>query len=91
MHLRFGKPQVRLVDKYDERDDPHVYLVKWTKAYGEEPQPKWVHLFYHSLDVIPMNWYMETELHHGTGEWDVLHEGFLLIFTFERSLVRYYG
>ena len=30
-----------------------------------------------------MNWYTKTELRHGMGEWDVLHEGFLLTFTFE--------
>lgn len=30
-----------------------------------------------------MNWYTETELHHGAGEWDVLCEGFLLTFIFE--------
>ena len=30
-----------------------------------------------------MNWYIETELRHGTSEWDNLHEGFLLTFTFE--------
>jgi len=53
------------------------------KVYGEEPQPKWVHLFYHTLDVIPMNWYIEMELCHGTNEWDVLCDGFLLTFTFE--------
>ena len=29
-----------------------------------------------------MNWYIETELRHGTREWDVLCEGFLLTFTF---------
>jgi len=49
----------------------------------EEPQPEWVHLFYHTLDVIPMNLYIETELRHGTGKRDVLCEGFLLTFTFE--------
>ena len=30
-----------------------------------------------------MNWYVETKLRHGTGEWDILREGFLLTFTFE--------
>jgi len=30
-----------------------------------------------------MNWYTETELRHGIGEWEVLREGFLLTFTFE--------
>jgi len=53
------------------------------KVYGEEPQPEWVHLFYHTLDVIPMNWYIETELCHGTSELDVLRKGFILTFTFE--------
>lgn len=30
-----------------------------------------------------MNYYTETNFYHGTGEWDVLHEGFFLTFTFE--------
>ena len=30
-----------------------------------------------------MNWYTEMELRHGTSEWDILREGFLLTFTFE--------
>jgi len=30
-----------------------------------------------------MNWYLETELHHGTEEWDILREKFLMAFSFE--------
>jgi len=30
-----------------------------------------------------MNWYVETELRHGTGEWDILCEGFIMTFSFE--------
>jgi len=30
-----------------------------------------------------MNWYIETELCHGTSEWNMLREGFLLTFMFE--------
>ena len=30
-----------------------------------------------------MNWYIEIELRHGTGEWDILHEGFMMTFSFE--------
>ena len=60
-----------------------MHLTRWTKAYGEEPQSEWVHLFYHTLDVIPRNWYTESELRHDTSEWDILHEGFLLKFLFE--------
>ena len=30
-----------------------------------------------------MNWYVETELFHGIGEWDILHKGFMMKFSFE--------
>lgn len=30
-----------------------------------------------------MNWYLEMDLHHGTSEWDILRESFLLTFSFE--------
>jgi len=30
-----------------------------------------------------MNWYLETELRHGTVEWDVLREEFMRTFNFE--------
>jgi len=42
--------------QYDEKDDPCAHLEKWAQAYGVKPQLEWVHLFYHTLDVIPMNW-----------------------------------
>lgn len=34
-----------------------------------------------------MNWYLETELRHGTAKWDFLKEGFLLTFSFEDGFV----
>lgn len=43
-------------------------------------------LFCHTLDVIPMNRYLETELHHGTRKWDILHEGFIMKFSFEDGI-----
>ena len=61
-----------MTDKYDEKDDLRAHLAKWAKAYGAKPQPEWVHLFCHTLDVILMNQYLETQLCHGTGEWDIL-------------------
>lgn len=30
-----------------------------------------------------MNCYIETEIFHERGEWDVLHEGFVMAFSFE--------
>jgi len=55
------------------------------QGYGEKPQLEWVHLFCHTLDVIPMNLYIETELCHGIGEWDILREGFVMTFSFENG------
>ncbi len=83
MKVWFGHPMVRLIDKYDGRSDPREHFAKWTDAYGAEPQPEWVHQFYHTLDVIPMNWYLETELRHGIDEWDILKQEFLMTFSFE--------
>jgi len=60
-----------------------VHLAKWTQAYGEKPQPEWVHLFCHTLDVVPLNWYVERELNHGIGKLDILYEGFMITFSFE--------
>ena len=72
-----------MTEKYYRKDDLHSHLAKWAKAYGVKPQPEWVHLFCHTLDVIPMNWYLEIKLCHGTVEWDILHEGFIMTFSFE--------
>jgi len=83
MKVQFGHPKVRLIEKYDGRSDPRDHIVKWTDDYGEEPQPKWVHLFFHTLDVIPINWYLEIEICHDTDEWDNLRQGFFMTFSFE--------
>ena len=32
-----------------------------------------------------MNWYLEMELRHGTTEWDILRESFLLTLSFENG------
>jgi len=83
MKLRFGYANTDMTEKYSRKDDPHKHLVLWTKSWGEDLEPEWVHVFCHTLDIIPMNWYLEMELHHGTVEWDSLRESFLLTFSFE--------
>lgn len=83
MKIRFGKPELHIAEKYNGRDDLCMHLTRWIKAYREEPKPEWVHLFSHTPDIIPRNWYMEAELWHDTGEWDILCAGFLLTFLFE--------
>lgn len=48
-----------------------------------ESQLEWVHILFHSLHIIPMNWYLEIELHHGTMEWYILRDGFMNTLSFE--------
>jgi len=74
-----------MTGKYDGKDDPRTHLEKWAKAYGAKPQPEWVHLFCHTLDVISMNWYLETELRHVIGGWDILCTGFIMTFSFKEG------
>lgn len=87
MKLRFRYTNTRITEKQTGKDDLHEHLARWTKAWGEELEPEWVHIFCHTLDTILMNWYLETEMRHGTVEWDILKEIFLLNFIFEDGFV----
>lgn len=37
MKIRFGKPELCIMEKYDGRNDPRMHLTRWIKAYQEEP------------------------------------------------------
>jgi len=74
-------------EKCNGRDDLHDHVAKWNKAWGIEPHPEWVYIFCHTLDTIPMIWYLKMELFHVTTECDVLKEGYLLTFSFEDGFV----
>ena len=52
-------------------------------TWGEIPQSEWVHIFIHTLDVIPMNLYLEMEMQHETADYDEMKDIFLLTFSFE--------
>lgn len=55
MKLRFGYANTRMNEKYSGKDGPREHLARWTKAWGEEPQQEWMHIFCHTLDAIPIN------------------------------------
>lgn len=62
MKLRFKYSNTRIIEKYTRKGDPHEHLARWEKAWGEESQPEQVHIFFHTLDTIPMKWYLETKM-----------------------------
>ena len=82
IRLRFGHVETRIIEKYNGKDDPHEHLSHWILAWGEEPQPECVHILFHTLDVIPQQWYLETKLRHGTKCWYEMEKGFLLTYNF---------
>lgn len=55
MKLRFRYGNSCITEKYTGKDGPHDNLACWTKSLGVGPQPKWVHIFSHTLDTILMN------------------------------------
>jgi hypothetical protein len=47
------------------------------------PKKEWTHLFIHTLDTIPKNWYLELEVHRETTDWEELTHNFKVTFSFE--------
>jgi len=83
MRLSFGSTTTWFSKKYTGKDDSQEHMAQRTMAWGEVPQPERVHIFIHSLDVIPTNWYLETKLGHEIVDWDEMKASFLLTFIFE--------
>ena len=69
--------------KYDEQIDPRIHIEAYIIAWLNMSVDEWVHLFVHTLDTIPKNWYTETELHKGSENWSLMIDGFNLTFEFE--------
>lgn len=69
--------------KYDGKVDLMEHSHQCTTVWEEIPEQEWVHGFIHTLEKIPMKWYLETQLWHGTVNWADLVKGFILTFTFE--------
>jgi len=62
MRLRFGLATTWLSEKYTSKDDLRKQLALWTKTWSEVPQPEWVHIFIHTLDIILTSWYLEIDM-----------------------------
>ena len=69
--------------RFDGKIDPKIHTEACIKAWKNKSVDEWAHLFVHTMDTIPKNWYTETELHRGTKNWPLLTEGFQLTFRFE--------
>jgi hypothetical protein len=53
------------------------------EAWRNIPQEKWVHKFINTLDITPINWYLEEELRLTTTYWKSMTQKFVATFLFE--------
>jgi hypothetical protein len=49
------------------------------------PPEEWPHHFIHTLEGIPVNWYIDQELRKGTKTWAPLQQNFTVTFSFEHE------
>ena len=79
----FGNDAGGMNYRYDGQTNPRIHVESCGKAWQHRDVDEWVHLFIHTLDTIPKNWYTEIELRRGTETWSTMIDGFQLAFGFE--------
>ena len=63
MAMIFSTDKQYLQQKYTGESDPRSHIQSCEQNWSDILEDEWVHLFIHTLDQIPKNWYTETELH----------------------------
>lgn len=81
--VRFGDDAGGMDYRYEGQTDPRKHMEAFVQAWQHRNFDEWVHLYIHTLDTTPKNWYTETKLRRGTESWSLLTKGFQLTFGFE--------
>ena len=63
--IRFSNGTECLHQKYTGQSDPRSHIKICEQNWSDIPEDEWVHLFIHTLDTVPRNWYTKTELCKG--------------------------
>jgi hypothetical protein len=74
-----------IAQKYTGVGDPTDHVEQCRNIWRSIPKKEWMHMFIHTLDTIPKNWYLELEMHRETMNWDQLIQRFKVTFTFEHE------
>ena len=83
MAIRFSNNKEPLQQKYTGESHPRSHIKICEQSWLDIPEDEWVHLFIHTLDTVPRNWYTEIELRRGMITWPIMIDSFLITFTFE--------
>jgi len=83
MKIRFGGTSEYISGKYSGITSPRDHIVTCGYVWNELPKEVWSHMFIHTLDNIPKNWYMQLELRQETVDWEELTKNLITTFNFE--------
>jgi len=64
--VRFGEVHGSVNKHYSGMIDPREHILTCGYVWNELPKEAWPHMFVHTLDIIPRNWYIQLELHQET-------------------------
>jgi len=62
MQIRFDEIDEYIFGKYSGITSPRDHIVTCGYVSKELPMESWSHMFIHTLDNIPRNWYIQLEL-----------------------------
>ena len=62
MKIRFGETSEYVSGQYNGMNDPREHILTCGYVWNELPREAWPHMFIHTLDIIPKNWYIQLEL-----------------------------
>jgi len=57
MQIRFGEANKYVLGQYNGMNDPREHILTCGYVWNELPREAWPHMFIHTLDNIPKNWY----------------------------------
>jgi hypothetical protein len=83
MTLRFSAQVEDCEVRYTGRSCPNNHVRSCEEAWKNIPQEKWVHKFINTLDMTPINWYLQAELRLITEDWEGMTQNFITTFLFE--------
>jgi hypothetical protein len=83
MAVRFSKQVEGCEVRYTGQSCPKDHVRGCEEAWRKIHQEQWVHNFINTLDTMPINWYIQLELHLTTSYWYGMTQKFVAIFLFE--------
>jgi hypothetical protein len=83
MTARFSAQVEGCEVRYTGRNCPKDHVWNCEEAWSNIPQEQWVHKFINTLDTMPINWYLQAELHLITMDWEGVTQNFVTTFLFE--------